>query len=776
MPVEAAIAWIDRVLVLETGKHLNDLQILTIERVWQGQKYVDIAAEYHCTEGHIKDSAAVLWQLLSQSLGEKVTKTNLKAIVQRHVDSKITELPQLVNYRFIGREAAMAELQTTIDRGDRSIAIQGEGGIGKTTLAQEFLKTCGCQLILELSIAKETPRITAAEIIVEEWLQQDFQIEPGREFGISLLRLKRQLSQQSVGILIDNLEPALDRDGRIIDRYRSYVELLRVLTDRQLITSRDRICEIDLDVTHYRLSGLDLDTWQTYFQYRQIEATTNDLQPLHYTYGGNAKAMSLIAGNIITDLDGDFQTYLNTVGRASRNENRDIYAVETGLKQLIATQFDRLQQLDPDAYRLLCRAGCYRDREIGQIEIDALSCLLWDIEPERQIQVVNSLKNRSLIEFQHRRYWLHPAVRAEAIVRLHQTEDWHRTERQAARYWTDMITKIVDLKSALTALEAYYHYLEINDLPAAARVLLQPRENQWGQFLPLASSLYRLGLIQPALTAISCIVIVLPLDRQTAELHNILGDLYWIIGRVREAISTQQYSIEYINSILTKPDLETSDRERHYLIILNLDSLLSIGLYHIDLWELTEASQFFDRIVALASNTTHDRWTQKAIVCLALVHSYLDRDDEARKLLAQIEPLILQQQLTGSSAYFLQHIGQTYVNLGELDRAHFIYQQTLDFCQTGNYLQIQGRTLNGLAQIYRHHNKFPLSQTTHQQAIDILDRLGAKCDLAEAYYQAGLTQSQAGDRDRADIYYNHARQLFLAIDAPQQIARLEVRG
>ena len=115
MSVDIAIAWIDRLLVLETGKHLNDLQMFIIERVWQGQKYVDIAAEYHCTEGHIKDSAAALWQLLSRLVGEKVTKTNLKAIAHRHADSTITESPAIVNYRFIGREKAMAELQAALE-------------------------------------------------------------------------------------------------------------------------------------------------------------------------------------------------------------------------------------------------------------------------------------------------------------------------------------------------------------------------------------------------------------------------------------------------------------------------------------------------------------------------------------------------------------------------------------------------------------------------------------------------------------------------------------
>jgi tetratricopeptide (TPR) repeat protein len=773
MNIDIAINWIDRLLVLETGKHLNDLQIFMVRQVWMGRKYVEIAADYHCTEGHIKDIAAALWQLLSQLLEERVTKTNLKSILQRHVIPIASQSTLIANYQFIGREVAIARLDELIHQGQRTIVIQGEGGVGKTTLAQQYLKTCGCDLILELSMAKETARITPAEIVIEEWLRQDFQTEPGREFGVSLLRLKRQLSTHKVGILIDNLEPALDRDGRIVSSQRGYVELLRILTDRQLsvitlITSRDRLCEIDLNLIHYRLSGLDINTWQTYFSYRQIDTTVAAIFPLHQTYGGNAKAMEIIAGNIYTDLGGDLAIYSLA--------DRDLELVETGLNQLIINQFDRLQTLDDDAYQLLCRAGCYRYQDLSQVNLDALCCLLWDIEPDRRSQVVTSLRNRSLIEFHRGKYWLHPAIRAESIARLRKTDEWIKTHQQAAEYWTNSVTKIVDTATAITALEAYYHHLEIGDLIRAAKVLLQPRDNQWGQFLPLASNLYRMGLIQPALTAIVQILPSLASDRSTAELHNILGDLYWIIGRIHEAIATQQYAIDYASLTLAQPNLDNYSHDTYCLNILNIDSLLSVGLYHIDLWELTTARDLFQKVIEIANHTAHDRWVQKATVCLALVQSHLHNIEAARQLLTEIEPLIVEQRWTGSSAYFLQTIGQTYSNLGNYDRAHTIYQQTLTFCHTGNYLQIQGRTLTGLAQLHRRQNNLTIAQTTHLQAIEILDRLGAKCDLAEAYYQAGLTWQQAGDLRQSQIYWDiHAYKLFTEIDAPQQIAKIEAR-
>jgi hypothetical protein len=59
------------------------------------------------------------------------------------------------------------------------------------------------------------------------------------------------------------------------------------------------------------------------------------------------------------------------------------------------------------------------------------------------------------------------------------------------------------------------------------------------------------------------------------------------------------------------------------------------------------------------------------------------------------------------------------------------------------------------------------------ESIDILIQIGAKCDLAEAYYQAGLTWQAANDLDRSKIYKDNARQLFTEISAPAQLAKID---
>jgi hypothetical protein len=168
---------------------------------------------------------------------------------------------------FVGRDEAIVDLNRLVNRRAKIIVIQARGGIGKTTLARRYLLD-QFDSYLEFPIAKETKDIANVESLLEEKLRQLGE-EPGREFLVSLDRLKRKLQASPRGVLIDNLEPALDAAGKFIEPHRRYVELLRVLADptvqsTTLITSRERLRESGVSVQHYLLKSLHRPTWYSY--------------------------------------------------------------------------------------------------------------------------------------------------------------------------------------------------------------------------------------------------------------------------------------------------------------------------------------------------------------------------------------------------------------------------------------------------------------------------------------------------------------------------------
>ena len=101
--------------------------------------------------------------------------------------------------------------------------------------------------------------------------------------------------------------------------------------------------------------------------------------------------------------------------------------------------------------------------------------------------------------------------------------------------------------------------------------------------------------------------------------------------------------------------------------MLNIDSRLSLGLYAMDLWELARAQAAFDRVITLGDKTPHQAWADKATVALALTHACQGHNEHAYTLASGCLNIFTHQSpKSGRLAYFIQLLGQTYGQLGEI--------------------------------------------------------------------------------------------------------------
>ena len=686
---------------------------------------------------------------------------------------------------FVGREGAIADLTALVSRKVNVIVIQARGGVGKTTLARKYLQQ-EFGSYLEFPIAKETKDIASIEGLIEEKLRQLGE-EPGREFLVSLDRLKRKLQGDRIGILIDNLEPALDSTGKFIEAHRRYLEVLRVLNDPTvqsltLITSRERLREPAITVHHYGLKSLDVKAWSQFFQSRNIQLTplSSDgsegaLAALHHAYGGNAKAMDMISGAVLEDFSGNVDAYWQA-------NQADLF-IERDLEDLVAKQFARLQQLDPDAYNLLCRMGCYRYQDVPTVPIEGLFCLLWDIPANRHRRVIKSLQDRSLVDCENGEFWLHPVIRAEAISRLRVDERWKITNQQVAEFWTESVEVIRTFNDVLKASEAYYNYIDINDIDSACKTLVKERKSSWYSVRkgePLGRSLYRFGLLHRTIHKIDLIIkIKIKINFDFARVNQILGEMYHILGNIYESRNCYEKAKLIVNQCLSS-DPNYCDDVNSFKRLLLVCHVMT-GVFKIDLWEIDEAIFHFEDEATREIIKSNDYFLDLDIdFCFLLAYLYSCHPSEKLKnqareisdrLYREVD-LIYLRAGTWQKGNFLLFLGATYCNLDEINKSFEIYQKAIEYASESHYEQVKAIALSGFARLYRIQGIFDLSVFHHLKSIEILNKLEAKIDLAQAYYQFGLTYQMMNKVEESRENFHAAIRLFNEMEAPKQVERV----
>lgn len=99
-PFETALKVADEAVFTKTAKHLKNIEVAVLRGALLGQRYDEIADSVGYAPEYIKhDVGPKLWQLLSSCLGEKVSKSNLMAVLAQQVNLKSTsvtpEIPKI---------------------------------------------------------------------------------------------------------------------------------------------------------------------------------------------------------------------------------------------------------------------------------------------------------------------------------------------------------------------------------------------------------------------------------------------------------------------------------------------------------------------------------------------------------------------------------------------------------------------------------------------------------------------------------------------------------
>jgi len=94
MTIEDALNIVDSVL---GNKSLSTIQEAIFRQTWDGKTYSEIAEKVGYDAAYIRDVGYKLWQLLSESFGDRVTKNNLQVVLRRYSNRALTTNPNISN-------------------------------------------------------------------------------------------------------------------------------------------------------------------------------------------------------------------------------------------------------------------------------------------------------------------------------------------------------------------------------------------------------------------------------------------------------------------------------------------------------------------------------------------------------------------------------------------------------------------------------------------------------------------------------------------------------
>jgi tetratricopeptide (TPR) repeat protein len=605
----------------------------------------------------------------------------------------------------------------------------------------------------------ESGNVTPAEEKVSQILRRDFDEEPSHDFMINLDILREKLADREnpIGVLIDNLEPALDENYRFREKLRGYDALLTVLGDRDvfsftLITSRRSLIATRAKINEYSLEGLDITAWRQYFHDCENGADSEALLQMRDAYNGNAKVMDILHGAIKNRFDGNIGAYWNRY--------KDTLLADSELETLISVEMDWLRDNQPDAYKLLCRMGCYRYQDVKTVPFDGLVCLLWDV-PESQ-RVVDYLSKSSLLEVKGE-YYLHPAIREASKLKLKKgsKDDYIQINSKAADFWRK---RLKDLKldenphNVEIPFEAYYHYIEIEDFEKAGEVIVEPVDSE----SLLGSLFYRTGFSTKMIFAIEGIINNVHNPYVIAKLYILLGDHYWAIGEIRESIKNHEQCRKIAQHLIGEYRQEPSPKNINELKKLEATAIFNIGLCKLWLGETEAAIEEFNQVPKMEDYPINNctEWITSQ-VCLSFLSGSLQNYPDDKK--------IVDNSKRWHSALRLLFSGLTYRKIGENEKAYRYYEECISYADNYKFKQIKGKALISQAEIEMLRDNYNSALEKLNESIELLKRIEAKCDLAEAYFQLGLTYQKIRQQDEAERHKVKALELLRQIKAPRLI-------
>ncbi|MDJ0844397.1 NB-ARC domain-containing protein [Crocosphaera sp.] len=368
MDCDIAIKYIEQ----EFKVTLKPAQEAVFRGAWEGKTYDQIASnssDFPNVKYLANDIGPNLWQSLTESLNEKISKGNFRAVIEARL-SQVREVSPVIVEKDMGqtphqtlidwgeapnvsmipiydeREQQINELKSLVTK-HQLVSLIGLNGIGKTTVAvkllEELLNNQTFEFIIWRSLSYNPP--PKLDKILKEILnflevKEESLLFNGREeihhnqkisLLIEILRKKRTL------LVLDHLECLMQKEkiaGQYQKEYATYKTLIERLGRERhqscllVITQEKPVEVIELEergfsASSYILRGLKEDIKKNFHNHRLLDPDKWD--DLIEIFRGHPFALQNIASKIKHLFGGSVNNYLkeSTINRRDINEMLD---------------------------------------------------------------------------------------------------------------------------------------------------------------------------------------------------------------------------------------------------------------------------------------------------------------------------------------------------------------------------------------------------------------------------------------------------------------------
>ncbi len=415
MDWEETCQFADAVVYANTGQRLTDVQLCILQGSLRGETYEEIAANSPYSVNYLKKLAGpMLWNLLSQGLGEPVSKSNFRATLARLAAQAAVErspqslpvappspsAPLLVNVPkasvFFGRSQELDTLHHWLVADPaRMILLSGMGGMGKTTLIASAIRQQPTAFIWVVMLTlSEAPTLDdLVGQVLSRVLPPEMAIAESPEARLD--QLHQQLRSQRCLLVLDDAEMLLQSGtltGQYCPEHEAIGDWLQQLTEMDhtscvVVVGREQpsalmaIAGESLPVRHLKVRGLAIADAQALLAAKGVPADQVGIEDLIHMQRGNPLALQMVATTIQELFDGKVRPFLK----------QGTVLIGDTVQPLLQEQFDRLSAIEQGVMYWLAleRQSLAKLRDNTRFLLSS---------PSELLRTLQSLKRRSLLE------------------------------------------------------------------------------------------------------------------------------------------------------------------------------------------------------------------------------------------------------------------------------------------------------------------------------------------------------------------------------------------